>query len=125
MLAFTSAAIIPFYFTERRMLAAGVVSTGSSIGKYHTLLIGIGRKLTQGAAGVVYPLMMRELFEEVGFGWAVRILAFVMLGGLSVSLAILRPHTRAKKERALVNSKLLRDTPYTIFIICMFSLPEA
>ena len=33
MLAFTSAAIIPFYFTERRMLAAGIVSTGSSIGR--------------------------------------------------------------------------------------------
>jgi MFS family permease len=32
-LAFTSAAIIPFYFTKRRMLAAGTVSTGSSIGE--------------------------------------------------------------------------------------------
>jgi MFS family permease len=32
-LAFTSAAIIPFYFTKTRMLAAGIVSTGSSIGK--------------------------------------------------------------------------------------------
>jgi MFS family permease len=31
-LAFTSAAVIPFYFTKRRMLAAGIVSTGSSIG---------------------------------------------------------------------------------------------
>jgi MFS family permease len=33
-LAFTSAAVIPFYFTKRRMLAAGTVSTGSSVGKY-------------------------------------------------------------------------------------------
>jgi MFS family permease len=33
MLAFTSAAIIPHYFTKRRMLAAGVVSTGSSVGE--------------------------------------------------------------------------------------------
>jgi MFS family permease len=33
-LAFTSAAVIPFYFTKRRMLAAGVVSTGSSVGMY-------------------------------------------------------------------------------------------
>jgi MFS family permease len=33
MLAFTSAAVIPFYFVKRRMLVAGIVSTGSSIGK--------------------------------------------------------------------------------------------
>lgn len=33
MLAFTSAAIIPYYFVKRRMLAAGIVSTGSSIGE--------------------------------------------------------------------------------------------
>lgn len=32
-LAFTSAAVIPFYFTRTRMLAAGIVSTGSSIGE--------------------------------------------------------------------------------------------
>jgi MFS family permease len=32
MLAFTSAAVIPFYFVKRRMLVAGIVSTGSSIG---------------------------------------------------------------------------------------------
>ncbi|KAK7185495.1 MFS general substrate transporter [Paraphaeosphaeria sporulosa] len=98
-LAFTSAAIIPFYFAKRRMLAAGIVSTGSSV------------------AGVVYPLMMRELFDKVGFAWAVRVLALVMLGGLSMSLVILRPHSSARKERALLRSDLLRDAPYTIFIV--------
>jgi MFS family permease len=39
MLAFTSAAIIPFYFTERRMLVAGTVSTGSSVGMESTLRV--------------------------------------------------------------------------------------
>ena len=33
-LAFTSTAIIPFYFTKWRMLAAGAVSTGSSVGRF-------------------------------------------------------------------------------------------
>lgn len=33
-LAFTSASIIPFYFTKRKMLVAGIVSTGSSVGEY-------------------------------------------------------------------------------------------
>ena len=60
---------------------------------------------------------MRELFEKVGFAWAVRILAFVMLGGLSVSLVVLKPHTTIKKQRAIMKSTLLRDAPYTIFIV--------
>jgi hypothetical protein len=60
--------------------------------------------------------MMRELFNKVGFGWAVRILAFVMLGGLSMSLLLLKLHTQAKRKRAIIKSTLLRDAPYTIFI---------
>lgn len=60
--------------------------------------------------------MMRELFDKVGFGWAVRILGFVMLGGLSMSLLLLKPHAQVRKKRAIVQSTLLRDTPYTIFI---------
>jgi MFS family permease len=36
-LAFTSAAIIPFYFVKWRMLVAGIVSTGSSVGMLHFL----------------------------------------------------------------------------------------
>jgi hypothetical protein len=42
-LAFTSAAVIPFYFKRRRMLAAGIVSTGSSVGGYSPLHTGMIR----------------------------------------------------------------------------------
>ncbi|ORY12331.1 major facilitator superfamily transporter [Clohesyomyces aquaticus] len=99
ILAFTSAAVIPHYFTKRRMLAAGIVSTGSSV------------------AGVVYPLMMRELFQSVGFAWAVRILAFVMLATLLTSLAVLMPVTKTKKHAPFFKAEFLRDTPYTLFIL--------
>ncbi|KAF2197102.1 major facilitator superfamily transporter [Delitschia confertaspora ATCC 74209] len=98
-LAFTSAAVIPFYFTKRRMFAAGIVSTGSSV------------------AGVVYPFMMRELIQRVGFAWAVRILAFVITATLLVSLVTLKPHTAMKKHAPLFQMRLLRDTPYTLFIL--------
>jgi len=61
--------------------------------------------------------MMRELFEKVGFGWAVRILSFVMLATLLISLAVLKPHTKIKKNVPLFKLAFLRDTPYTLFII--------
>ncbi|KAF2256088.1 major facilitator superfamily transporter [Trematosphaeria pertusa] len=99
MLAFTSAAIIPYYFVKRRMLAAGIVSTGSSI------------------AGVVYPLMMRELFAKVGFGWAVRSLALIMLVALCTSLVVLKPHTQKKQSGPLFKFEMLRDSSYTLFIL--------
>ncbi|KAH7138727.1 major facilitator superfamily transporter [Dendryphion nanum] len=98
-LAFTSTAIIPFYFTKWRMLAAGTVSTGSSV------------------AGVIYPLMMRELFKNVGFCWATRVLAFVMLSTLSLSLLLLRPPHRNKSNVPLFRLDFLRDIPYTLFIL--------
>jgi hypothetical protein len=66
---------------------------------------------------------MRELFNKVGFGWATRILALVMLVALLVSLAALRHHTRTKKHGPLFKATFLRDTPYTLFILGQ-SLPH-
>jgi hypothetical protein len=62
--------------------------------------------------------MMRELFAKVGFGWAVRILSFVMLDTLSISLVVLKPHTKEKRRVPLFKAAHLRDIPYTLFIIC-------
>jgi hypothetical protein len=68
-------------------------------------------------AGVVYPLMMRELFDRVGFGWAVRALSLVMLVTLSISLVLLEPHAKNVKDVPLFDMAFLRDTPYTLFIL--------
>jgi MFS family permease len=116
MLAFTSAAVIPFYFTKRRMLAAGVVSTGSSVGKSKQMAVVEVYWLMIFEAGVIYPLMMRELFNKVGFGWAVRILSFVMLVTLSISLIVLKPHGK-HLGGPLFKAAFLCDVPYTLFIV--------
>ena len=61
---------------------------------------------------------MRELFKTVGFGWAVRVLAFVMLTGLLTSLAVLKPHEGSKKHAPFFAARYLRDIPFTLFILC-------
>ncbi|KAI2616187.1 major facilitator superfamily domain-containing protein [Hypomontagnella submonticulosa] len=50
------------WFKKHRALAFGIMVSGSSVG------------------GVVLPIMVQHLIEEVGFGWAMRITAFLILG---------------------------------------------
>jgi MFS family permease len=50
------------WFLRHRALAFGVMVAGSSIG------------------GVVLPIAVDRLLGEVGFGWAMRIIAFIILG---------------------------------------------
>ncbi|KAH8646251.1 monocarboxylate permease-like protein [Xylariales sp. PMI_506] len=50
------------WFKRHRALAFGIMVSGSSLG------------------GVIFPIMAQQLFVRVGFGWALRIMAFLMLG---------------------------------------------
>lgn len=60
-------ATIPQYFVARRGLALGLTVSGSSLG------------------GVIWPIALRNLFQAVGFGWGVRIVAFIMLPLLAIA----------------------------------------
>lgn len=57
---------IPGWFERKRGLAYGIASTGSSIG------------------GVIYPIMISHLINKVGYGWAMRISAFIILALLII-----------------------------------------
>lgn len=60
------------FFKKRRGLATGVASTGGSIG------------------GVVFPLMLTELFDRVGWAWAIRVLALISFVLCSISNFLIR-----------------------------------
>ncbi|KAH8589595.1 major facilitator superfamily domain-containing protein [Bisporella sp. PMI_857] len=49
------------WFNKKRGTAFGILSTGSSVG------------------GVIFPIMVSRLIEQVGYGWAMRISAFLIL----------------------------------------------
>ncbi|KAJ5195399.1 major facilitator superfamily domain-containing protein [Penicillium cinerascens] len=55
------------WFDKRRALAFGVVSSGSSLG------------------GVVFPTMLSRLLPTIGFGWTLRITAFIILALLIIA----------------------------------------
>lgn len=60
------------WFYKKRALAVGIAASGSSLG------------------GVIFPIMVQRLVVEVGFGWTMRICAFLILGLLIVANLTIR-----------------------------------
>ncbi|KAG0642823.1 major facilitator superfamily domain-containing protein [Tuber brumale] len=63
---------VPTWFFKRRAFAFGVVTSGSSLG------------------GVILPIMIQRLIPQVGYGWTMRITAFVILGMMIIANLTLR-----------------------------------
>jgi len=71
--------VLGHWFKRRRALATGIASVG-------------------GAAGGIYiPLMLDSLFDKIGYGWTIRVLAFINLGlCIVVCLTLESRHTMRK-----------------------------
>ena len=59
---------VTYHFRASRSVAMGIVVAGSSLG------------------GVIWPIALHKLLGEVGFGWAVRIAAFIMIPLLGLAI---------------------------------------
>lgn len=68
------------WFNKKRSLAFGIVAAGSSMG------------------GVILPIMTQRLITNVGFGWSMRITAFVMLFLLIIANLTLTSRMKAPKK---------------------------
>ncbi|KAF7561630.1 hypothetical protein G7046_g2527 [Stylonectria norvegica] len=97
-----SLALIPKYFSSKRAIATGIVTSGSSLG------------------GVVYPLIFQRLLPTIGFAWTVRTIGFVALGTCGLALVLMRPRGEVVKRRSLVDMKAFRERPYQLYCAAMF-----
>ncbi|KUL84253.1 hypothetical protein ZTR_06960 [Talaromyces verruculosus] len=59
--------VIPGWFDKKRGIAYGIAASGSSIG------------------GIIFPIMVQKLIVQVGYGWSMRIAAFMILGLLTIA----------------------------------------
>ncbi|KAK4681322.1 hypothetical protein QC764_106380 [Podospora pseudoanserina] len=93
-----SAAILSQYFARHRALALGIASAGSPV------------------AGTVFPIIFSKLEKSLGFGWATRVIAFILLGMSAIPVAFMKtrvpPH---KGKKSLVDKSLFKDGPYLSF----------
>ena len=76
-------ATVPHYFAKSRAFAMGITVSGSSLG------------------GVIRPIALKNLLYKVGFGWGVRIAAFIMLPILAAAcLSIRKPAQKPGAQKA-------------------------
>ncbi|SCU97417.1 LAME_0F19614g1_1 [Lachancea meyersii CBS 8951] len=78
---------IATWFSRKRAMATSLATIGGSLG------------------GIVFPLMLKSLYEEVGFPWAIRIMAFVCLACLSVACVFARVNEKTRPIRGEFRSR--------------------
>jgi MFS family permease len=71
---------IPSWFNKKRGAAYGIVSTGSSLG------------------GVIFPIMVSRMIAEVGYAWAMRTAAFLILFLLGIAILTVRSRVPPKPQ---------------------------
>lgn len=91
-----SIAVVATYFTTKRALATGIAVSGSSVG------------------GIIYPITFRKLQPSIGFGWTTRVLAFITLALLVVSMAVMRTRLPPKPGRALFQPSAFKSVAFTL-----------
>ncbi|KAI1176576.1 putative MFS monocarboxylate transporter [Nemania sp. FL0916] len=94
-----SVALLPTYFSKRTAFVIGLAGSGSGIG------------------GIIYPIAFQRLLDSLGFTWAVRVVAFIMLGTLIIPLAVLRQRVQPAAARKLVDLSAWREPPFVLFVI--------
>ncbi|KAL7922208.1 major facilitator superfamily domain-containing protein [Trichoderma austrokoningii] len=96
-------AVVSTYFTTRRALAIGIVAFGGSAGS------------------TIYPIVLRRLQPSIGFPWAIRVFAFIVLGCLLGSISLMKSRlSPSEQARKLVDLAAFKNVPYTVFIAGLF-----
>lgn len=92
-------AVMPTYFSTKLGLAVGLAVAGSSLG------------------GVIYPVILYQLIDQIGFGWSVRVVAFIAFGTLLIPIAVMKMRVKPPKARVLIDWTALRDWPWCVFTV--------
>jgi MFS family permease len=91
-------AIVPQYFSTKLGMALGIAVSGSALG------------------GIIYPVVLFRLINDIGFAWAVRVMGFIALGTLMISISVLRMRVKPPKVRKAVDVTAFTDLYYVAFV---------
>ncbi|KAJ7090781.1 major facilitator superfamily domain-containing protein [Mycena belliarum] len=94
-----SMATIGHHFKRHKVLAFGVFATGASLG------------------GTLIPIAMRRLLDDVGFPWAVRTLAFLVLFCVLCGFVCCSTRLPPRKIRRLFDLSVFEDRAYCFLVL--------
>ncbi|KAF1816712.1 putative monocarboxylate permease [Eremomyces bilateralis CBS 781.70] len=104
MVFYPAMSTVATWFFKRRAFAYGITAAGSSIG------------------GVVIPIMVQRLLPLVGFGWTMRIAAFIILFLLVIANLTVRsrlpPHPQPFRVMDFIEP--LKEVPFAISVFGFF-----
>jgi len=90
----------------------------SAIG--HWFLVGRGNATgiaaTAGAiGGIIFPLMLQRLFDEIGFAWATRILGFIFAGACALAVVFIKARLPPKPGGSVMpDFRIFRDVAFLL-----------
>ncbi|KAF2474911.1 MFS general substrate transporter [Lindgomyces ingoldianus] len=91
--------LVSTYFAKRRGMAIGIVTSGNSAG------------------GIIYPIVVRQLLDKVGFGWTVRVLGFINVVSLAVVIAFMKPRLPPRRTGPIIDTSAFTDVPYILHVL--------
>lgn len=92
-----SISAISHFFYAKRGNATGIAAAGGSLG------------------GIIFPLMLQQLFPRVGFEWATRIVGFVFIFCCAISVLLTRSRLPPKPgQSVLPDLRIFRDPAFSL-----------
>ncbi|CAN6675112.1 riboflavin transporter Mch5p [Trichomonascus vanleenenianus] len=104
-------AVVGHWFNKKRGVATMIASIGGSVG------------------GLIMPIMLRSLYSKVGFGWAIRCLAFMSMSFLILAFLLIKPRLERKTlklhPRNIIDLGAFKDKRFIYLTIMTLSLELA
>jgi len=82
-------------------VAIGIAASGTSVG------------------GIIYPIVFERLQPRIGFGWATRVLGFIMLASLLIPVSFMKPRVLPPGKRKLFEFSAFKNPAYVFFVISL------
>ncbi|KAL9050142.1 MAG: hypothetical protein Q9162_006813 [Coniocarpon cinnabarinum] len=94
--------LVSTYFSKRKATAIAFMASGTATG------------------GMIFPAMVRQLLPQIGFGWTVRVLGFVVLALVLTAIAFMQPRLPPRRSSAVIEWSAFKEAPFIVFILAMW-----